>query len=329
MRLFPPRAVRRTVRLGCSALLVILLGFAWSSVGRADLAGSLPEGKARNEAVVDGVRLTFHSYKPAAGAGGPLIVAFHGSDRQTELVRDFLVPLADRQNALVVAPLLDEERFPRWRYQWAGLLEPLLKDGEVIKVGRKTRHRLRTEQQWTARIVLALIDHVRTREGRPDMPFYLIGHSAGAQLIGRLSAFTAHDAQRIVLANPGSYLAPTRRRVFPYGFGGLPEDLKTDAALRRYLALPITIYVGTEDRRRNGLDTSAGAERQGKNRYERGHEIYRLARQTAASKGWPFGWRLVDAPGVGHNSQDMYGAPTALEALFGEGAPSGDPEVVR
>ncbi len=329
MRRHTGRTLRRGARLGCSALLVILLGIAWPSVGRADLA----VGKARNEAVVDGVRLTFHSYKPATrarpGAGGPLIVAFHGSDRQTELVRDFLIPLADRKRAIVVAPLLDEERFPRWRYQWAGLLEPLLKDGEVIKVGRKTRHRLRTEQQWTARIVLALIDQIRTREGRPDMPFYLIGHSAGAQFVGRLSAFTTHEARRIVLANPGSYLAPSRRRAFPYGFGGLPDELKTDAALRRYLALPITIYVGTEDRRRKGLDKSSGAERQGKSRYERGREIFRMARETAASKGWPFGWRLVEAPGVGHNSQEMYGGQTALEALFGETVPSGDHEVFR
>jgi len=329
--------LRRGARLGCSALLVILLGIAWPSVGQADPATGLPVGKARGEVVLDGVRLAFHSYKPAiragagvqSGAAGPLIVAFHGSDRQTELVRDFLIPLADREHAIIVAPLLDEERFPRWRYQWAGLLEPLLKDGKTIKVGRKTRHRLRDAQEWTAGIVLALVDHLRKREGRPDMPYYLVGHSAGAQFIGRLSAFTAHDARRIVLANPGSYLAPTRRRTFPYGFGGLPDDLNKDDALRRYLALPITIYVGTEDRRRKGLDKSPGAERQGKSRYERGREIFRLARETAASKGWPFGWRLVEAPGVGHNSQDMYGAPTALEALFGEAAPSGDQEVFR
>lgn len=319
------RAARRVKLIGRGLLLVLLLGLAQPSHGWAGLA----VGKAQNEAVLNGVSVTFYSYKPGAAASGPLIVAFHGSDRQSEKVRDFLVPLADRFQAIVVAPLMDEARFPRWRYQWAGVVEPLPDDATTADVRPKRRYRLRDEAQWTGRLVLALVDHVRRAEGRPDMPFYLIGHSAGAQLIGRLSAFTLHDAQRIVLANPGSYLAPTRRRRFPYGFGGLPASLSSDADLRRYLALPITIYVGTDDRRRSALDKSPGAERQGANRYERGQRMFELARDTAARKGWPFGWRLVEAPGVGHNSREMYGAPTAVDALFGASPPSGQPQILQ
>ncbi len=302
-------------------LLVLLLVFAQPSVGWAGLA----VGKAQDEAVLDGVKLTFYSYKPGAAPGGPLIVAFHGSDRQSARVRDFLVPLAERHQATVVAPLMDEARFPRWRYQWAGVIEPVPGDATHASTKSSRRYRLRDEAQWTSRLILALVNHIRRIERRPDMPFYLIGHSAGAQLVARLSAFTMHDARRIVLANPGSYLAPTRRRRFPYGFGGLPDSLTTDADLRRYLALPITIYVGTNDRRRSGLDKSSGAERQGSNRYERGQRIFEMARETAAGKGWPFGWRLVEAPGVGHNSQEMYAAPTANDALFGALRPSGEP----
>lgn len=320
MNLNPIRAARLAGVVAGGLLLLMLFATAWPSVGRAELA----VGKARNDVVVGGIALTVYSYKPDAAAGGPLILAFHGSDRKAEWVRDFLVPLADRRKAIIIAPLLDEERFPRWRYQWAGLVEPVGRDVKVASAGSKTRHRLRDEAQWTGQLVLALVDHIRKAEGRPDMPYYLIGHSAGAQFIGRLSAFTAHGARRIVLANPGSYLAPSRRRTFPYGFGGLPDSLKTDDDLRRYLGLPITIYVGTRDVRRNPLDKSPAAERQGATRYERGQAIFRMARDTAAEKGWPFGWRLVEAPGVGHNSRAMYGAPTALVALFGEPDPSAE-----
>lgn len=304
-----------------AAALLAACGALSPALAWADLAA----GKARDEVVIDGATLTFHSYKPEADASGPLIVAFHGSDRQAERVRDVLVPLADRHGAIVVAPLLDEARFPRWRYQWAGLVEPIVEDGAAVKVGGTVRHRVRGEAQWTGALVLALIDHVRAAEGRPDMPYYLVGHSAGAQLLGRLSAFTVHEAKRVVLANAGSYLAPTRRRRFPYGFGGLPEELSDDASLRRYLALPITIYVGTEDRNRRWLDKSAGAERQGATRYDRGRGMYAFAQETAARKGWPFGWRLVEAPGVGHDSGRMYGAPSAAAALFGEADASGEP----
>ena len=84
----------------------------------------------------------------------------------------------------------------------------------------------------------------RADEGRPALPYYLIGHSAGEQLLVRLAAFLPTEAGRIVAANPGSHLFPTRERDFGYGFGALPEDLSSDDVLRRYLAAPLTLYLG-------------------------------------------------------------------------------------
>lgn len=297
------------------ALVALLFGILAPPSVRAEL----PAGKSEQVMDVGGVLLTVQVYKPVWTDRPQLLVGFHGSDRKAALVRDFLVPLAERLGAVVIVPLLDAERFPRWAYQWAGVVEPMVVDGEVRRKDGKTRYRVRPEEDWTGRLVPALVARIRAEEGRPDMPFSLIGHSAGAQFLGRMAAFVdiggQWGARRIVLANPGSYLAPTRKRLFPYGLGGLPKDLRTDDDLRRYLAQPITVYLGTRDHRRRGLDASKGAQRQGATRHERGLTVYAMAEKTARLRGWPFGWRLVEVPGIGHNSRKMYGSPAAEDAL--------------
>ena len=109
-----------------------------------------------------------------------------------------------------------------------------------------------------------LAAEIRRREDRPDMPFYLIGHSGGGQFLIRLAAFITAGADRIVVANPGTYIFPTRDQEFPLGFGGLPPDLSSDEALRHFLAQPITLYLGKEDLERDEyLAKTPAADRQG------------------------------------------------------------------
>lgn len=150
------------------------------------------------------------------------------------------------------------------------------------------------------------------------MKYWIIGHSAGGQFVARMSAFQATGAERHVAANPGSHLFPTRELPFGYGFGNLPEELSSDEVLKRYLAAPLTIYIGTAD---NGpdqyFDSSANAMKQGEGRYQRGKACFALAKQLAKKQGWAFNWRLVEAEGVGHDHEKMFDHPKCAEALFG------------
>jgi len=104
--------------------------------------------------------------------------------------------------------------------------------------------------EWTANMVVALAEYIRTVEGR-KMPYSLIGHSAGGQFLGRLAAFSTTEAQRIVIANPGTHVFPDTKVKAPFGLGGVyPEDA-AEGELRRYLSEPVTIYLGrTIPRRR-------------------------------------------------------------------------------
>src|SRR5262245_16746473 len=237
----------------------------------------IPAGAGEVEVRVGGHRLALFTYKPKNyGRSSPLIVVFHGMLRNADAYRDNARGMADRFGAPVVAPRLDLERFPIEAYQLGG----------VQKGGAD-----RPPDQWTLRLVQPLVEEVRRREGRPAMPCLLIGHSAGGQFLSRLAGLVACDATRIVAANPGTHLWPGLDLPFPYGYGRLPEGTGGEAALRRYLARPLTIYLGTADTGDEDLLQTPEAMRQGRTRYERGQNCFAAAQALAQARGWAFNWR--------------------------------------
>jgi hypothetical protein len=58
-----------------------------------------------------------------------------------------------------------------------------------------------------------------------------------------------------------------------------------------------------------------GAVPQGSNRYERGLNAYRAAQTLAQERGWPFNWKVVKVPGVGHSASRMFRTEEAISAL--------------
>lgn len=282
-------------------LLVLLCGIA------ALRAEPFPEGRSLRTVAIAGEDIEIHAYKPAGYAGGPILMVLHGLGRNAPGYRDYAIPAADAQGWLVVAPLFDRERFRTWRYQTGGMVRNQRAEGEFA---------VEPPAQWTGQIFLSIIDAVRRAEGRPDLPYSLIGHSAGGQTLSRFAAFMPHQARHIIIANPSTWLWPSLDSRFPYGFGGLPAAMTDDAALRRYLAQPVTVLLGTADvRRDNNLNLREEAERQGATRLERGRNAFEAARQVAQQHGWPFHWQLVEVPDVGHSARRMIGSTEALEVL--------------
>jgi pimeloyl-ACP methyl ester carboxylesterase len=279
-------------------LLAILL-----SLPAALLGQRLPVGAATLVYDNGGEPLRLHTYRPPTFADGPLLLVFHGVKRNAEDYRNFAIHMAERFRAIVVTPEFDSVRFSSARYQRGG----------VIRGGKAA-----PRDAWTYAMVPGIVDFVRGREGRKDMPYYLIGHSAGGQFLVRMAAFLPGAATRIVAANPGSDLFPTRDQPFGYGFGGLPEELCSTPVLKAYLAAPLTLYLGTDDiHPRPSFDDSPEAMAQGRHRLERGRNCYAFAKALADSNGWPFGWRKVETPGIGHDAAYMFSAPEVEDALFG------------
>jgi len=287
------------------ALFAFLLAALLGTGGNLQ-AEPFPEGKSRRIAGINGEDIELHAYKPAGYAGGPVLLVLHGLGTNATGYRDYAIPLADRMGYLVIAPLFDRKRFPVWRYQTGG----------IVRDQRAADLKVEPQAQWVGQTFLAIIDSVRKDEGRPDLGYSLIGHSAGGQTLSRFAAFMPHEARRIVIANPSTHLWPSLSERFPFGFGGLPPSMANETALRRYLAQPVTLLLGTADNQRDSdLNVSEGADRQGENRLERGRNVFRAAQEVARQNNWPFAWRLIEVPDVGHSARHMLGSPQAAEAL--------------
>jgi len=290
-----------------SPLLSAFLILAVVLTGRAAApgAGGIPVGPGSLTVDV-GLPLQVFTYKPPTYAGGPLLLVFHGVGRNAEEYRTFAITLAERFGAIVAAPLFDRERFPAEAYQRGGVVR-----GGVPQ----------PREQWTYALVPRLVAALRELEGRPDLPYSFLGHSAGGQFLVRMTALAGtFGAREVVAANPGSHLWPTREAPFGHGFGGLPSEWADDEALRRYLAAPLTLLLGTADTdpEDDSLMRDAESMKQGPHRYARGLATWDYARRVAAERGWAFGWRKVEVPGVGHVAAEMFASPAAGEALFGE-----------
>jgi pimeloyl-ACP methyl ester carboxylesterase len=275
----------------------------------AAAATDVPAGKAEIKVAVGNVELQVFTYRPAAWSGERMLIVMHGTLRNADEYRDDAVGMAERFGALVVAPRFDSERFPNRAYHRGGVLR---EDNSAAP-----------PEEWTYALIPKLAAAMREATGKPKLPYWIIGHSAGGQFVMRMSAFQDTGAERLVAANPGSALFPTFDMDFGYGFGGLPKKLANKKRLRHYLAAPLTIYLGTaDDHADEDFDDSEEAMQQGAGRHQRGLALYWSGRTLAAARGWPFAWRLVEAPGVGHDHEKMFDDPNCAVALFGEPQPA-------
>jgi len=286
------------------AAIVVILGAApgFSQQGLAQQAGapSIPPGLDEQVVKFDGTELDVLTYRPRQCTPSSLLLVFHGLQRNADGYREAARKAADRNCMIIVAPLFDKERFPSWAYQRGGIV----RDGAV-----------RAQRTWTVNFVPDVADWARRATGLDD--YYLIGHSAGGQFLSRVAAFAPTQAKGIVIANPSSHVMPSLDVKAPYGLGSAYPRSEATAALRRYLAQPVTILLGGEDDDEDAQDLSKTNEatQQGATRLERGQNAYRAGQKAAQERGWTFNWRMAEVPGVGHSARRMFSSPEAEAAL--------------
>jgi len=260
-------------------------------------------GSEYNEVVVQsgGVEITVYTYRPANCDQPAILFVFHGLNRKARSARENAKQIASSHCLMVFAPLFDKQRFPNWRYHRAGV---------------ENNGHIQPSTEWTAPIVVDLINHARNMLKNQTARVYLFGHSAGAQFLSRLFAYSSISGiTRIVIANPSVYVAPQLSEMAPYGFAGVYAGTVAEQRLKEYLESPISIYLGQQDTGDKYLVQNNAAFSQGKNRLERGRNIFQMAKELAMNKKWKFGWKLVEAKQVGHSSGGMLKAPELVSAL--------------
>lgn len=306
------KMLRSVVRLGGVLLLTGILLVSPGKIWAADSGGvpsteapdPFPVGAGVVEVEFQGTPLKLHFFKPGNYSGERFLLVFHGASRTASGYRDSSAGMALDFKALVVVPEFDLERFPNRTYQFGGVFR---EDGSFAD-----------PEEHTYAYVPLLVEYIREREGNPQMAHTIIGFSAGGQFVSRMAAFLDTEADRIVVASPGSCIFPTREMRFGLGFGGLPDAWSNDGRIERFLAQPITLYIGTNDTEMGQLPTG-DAYAQGVHRYSRNIRWFNEAMDLAYTREWEFNWRLVIADGPGHSPPDMFNHQQIGNALFGHG----------
>ena len=250
--------------------------------------------------MVDGESVDVTTYSSSVSDPDILFV-HHGANRSA--YSSGSERLADREGLAVFSPIFPESRYGSDEYQQGGVVDD--------------RGRVLPEDQWTTRLEEPMIDWARSEVGG-DADVYLFGFSGGGQFLNRVAAYERPEGvSRIVVGSPSTWVLPSLTEDAPYGFDGLGTDAEEREALQEYLALPMTIYLGSEDDNPNDSDLSKGAAamRQGSDRLERGINTFEMGQEVADANGWDFNWRLVIADGVGHSGSSMLRAAEMTDAL--------------
>jgi hypothetical protein len=236
-------------------------------------------------------------------ANDPRIVfVLHGYYRNAEdRVRTYR-PYSYAYDALFLFPEFTFESLPDSNYYHRG---NVLDDNDNMN----------PRADWSYSTILEIFYQVVASVPNPPDTFDIQGHSAGAQVVHRMT-FLMHEAPfgRIVVANAGSYILPTYDETYPYGIADM--DIST-ADLATAFARDLTLTLGTLDNDPNAdlLSHSDWSEAQGPHRFARGHFFYDYCKNLAANLSLPFRWKLVEVEGVGHSPNRM--SPSAVEAIFG------------
>lgn len=185
----------------------------------------------------------------------------------------------------------------------------------------------------------AILDRLANREMFPSLRNVVVaGHSAGGRFVQRYAVVGQGQAPllragvqiRYVVANPSDYVYLGAARPFAtapgcgtvnrwgYGLGGGlpryarqhsdPEHLRVE-----YLTKDIVYLLGTADNDPNHpqLNRSCAAEAQGSNRLERGIMFAKTMAAAGAQRQ-----SLLEVPGIGHRSSQMFGSRCGIFALF-------------
>jgi pimeloyl-ACP methyl ester carboxylesterase len=239
----------------------------------------------------------FYHIPDSAHQSSPIAMVVHGSARDGEYLRNALKPESDRRNAIILMPNFGSAEYSNNYF----LLGNLFDDGENPSVASQN-----DSTEWTYAIIEQLFIHFRAEVASKDARYDLVGFSGGGQFAHRFALF-AHRPQcdRIVACSSGWYTLPDAASPYPYGLG--TTQRASDADVRKALATPLHLAVGSADTDPNssGLRHTAEADAQGLNRFQRANYAFQRAMDQSTALNAPLAWSLHLESGVAHSAVGM------------------------
>lgn len=216
----------------------------------------------------------------------PPLVALHGISRNPRTLVKLFRREAARTGRVIVVPHFPASRWP---------------------VFQRPCRSARPDQA-----LLALLAQLAQTDPAFAGRLALFGHSGGAQLAHRWAMLYPQKVARLNLAAAGWYCLPDDSMPYPYGLGhGDAPDAghwsrRHADALNAYLALPVRVFVGTEDtarddslRKSDDLD-----DMQGRTRLARAETYVGRFHAAAVRHGIRPDIDLIRLPGVTHDVAD-------------------------
>jgi hypothetical protein len=258
----------------------------------------------------------------------PILLVIPGAGRNGWAYRDAWIDASETHNVLVLAPYYADDLYDFGAYHMGGIISDVeLRNVQLEPDGSApSRYYLNDEdivfepnndkEEWIFRDFDLIFRHVVAATGSRQDSYDIFGHSAGGQILHRMTIFRPDSyAGRIVAANSGFYTLPTREASLPFGLGGTGVSAED---LTRAFSKDLVLLLGEADDQNETRGTMLHtplADQQGPGRLSRGKYFYRESQRIAESMGADFNWQLEVVEGVGHDQRLM--GQAAAEFLYG------------
>jgi poly(3-hydroxybutyrate) depolymerase len=223
----------------------------------------------------------------------PILLAFHGEDRDGNSYRQDWVAAANQHKFMVFALQFDDSFYPGGDgYNFGNMF----RDGDAPSAST-----LQPDSVWTFAAIDPLFRDIKSRTGSVANSYVAFGHSAGAQFLHRFVLYQPNSLMRkAIAANAGWYTVPIASQTYPYGLGLSPM---TSIQLTSAFAKPLLVFLGKLDTNPNspGLRHNSQTDAQGLYRLARGRYFFNQSRAQAQQSTAVFGWSLAEVAGVGHD----------------------------
>jgi poly(3-hydroxybutyrate) depolymerase len=298
-------------------LLTLIIGVsACSSTPLSEPPVALEPGQLTRGEDVFG---TFYTYVPTSVPERPeILVLVHGTPPENETAESNAqfyiaswIDFAQEHGYILIAPAFNQEDF-------SSRLGDHALSGYRGLFGREIG-----ADEWVLRLVKAYQQAFEL----VNEQFYLYGHSAGGQFVGRFLVTHPEIVKKAVITSAATYPQPTTDVAWPFGMGELHTDIEWDTGTtqhvdivpdkQKWLAatqIPLTVIVGLNDTAE--LPSSLIPGQKGKNRYAIAWNWTHDMAAFASANGLESHFNFEIIPGIGHSMSGLM--PYSQEALVSQ-----------